>query len=300
MQMTELLANKFKDLATRTETVLDKWLPAESTAPGRLHEAMRYSALSGGKRVRPFLVYATAEALGTQLSQVDGAAAAIECIHAYSLVHDDLPAMDDDDLRRGRPTCHIAYDEPTAILVGDGLQTLAFEILATDSTLIADPLMRLQMIRALALASGSEGMVGGQAIDLYSVGQSVDLTHLEDMHRRKTGALIRCAVELGALGSGLENEATLSQLHHYAETIGLAFQVRDDILDIEGDTAVIGKTQGSDIDKNKPTYPALLGLDKAKQIADDLHQQALESLSGFDQQADTLRALSAYIVNRQK
>ena len=300
MQLTDILTKKFNDLASRTETVLDKWLPALEIEPQRLHEAMRYSALSGGKRVRPFLVYATAEALGTPLDQVDGAAAAIECIHAYSLVHDDLPAMDDDDLRRGRPTCHIAYDEPTAILVGDGLQTLAFEILATDPALISDPSIRLQMIRVLALASGSVGMVGGQAIDLYSVGQSVDLTHLEDMHRRKTGALIRCAVELGALGSGIKDENDLSQLRHYAETIGLAFQVRDDILDIEGDTAVIGKTQGSDIDKNKPTYPALLGMEKAKQIADELHQQALESLSGFSQQADTLRALSSYIVNRQR
>ncbi|MDH5546879.1 MAG: (2E,6E)-farnesyl diphosphate synthase [Gammaproteobacteria bacterium] len=294
------LSKKFNLLADRTESALERWLPSTDTAPQRLHEAMRYASLGGGKRVRPFLVYATGEALGTSLDQLDGAAVAIECIHAYSLVHDDLPAMDDDDLRRGRPTCHIAYDEATAILVGDALQTLAFQVLAEDPKLIADHAFRMRMIKALAQASGSHGMVGGQAIDLQSVGKTLQLHELEDMHSRKTGALIRCAVELGCLGSGVDREDLTQALGTYARAIGLAFQVRDDILDVEGDTAVIGKTQGSDIDRNKPTYPALLGMDRAKQIALELHQQAIDSLVLFDSRADTLRELSAFIVERHK
>lgn len=284
----------------RAESALNRWLPSQETEPKRLHEAMRYSAMAGGKRVRPFLVYATGEALGTPLEQLDGAAAALECIHAYSLVHDDLPAMDDDDLRRGKPTCHIAYDEATAILVGDGLLTLAFEILSSDDQLIQNDRLRLKMIAALARASGSDGMVGGQAIDLQSVGKTLDLAALENMHRRKTGALIRCAIELGCLGSAMEDPQVTSSLLRYAETLGLAFQVRDDILDIEGDTEIIGKTQGSDVDRNKPTYPALLGMEKAKQIAEELHHTALGCLTSFDRRADTLRDLSTYIVKREK
>ncbi len=265
----------------------------------RLYQAMRYSVMNGGKRVRPLLVYATCQALGGNLDQADGAACAVELIHAYSLVHDDLPAMDDDDLRRGQPTTHKAFDEACAILAGDALQSLAFEALSDARGNPADPAMRLDMLRQLARAAGSAGMVGGQAIDLGSVGRQLDQAALEVMHRHKTGALISVSVQLGALASSRATPAQLAALRQYAEAIGLAFQVQDDILDVESDTATLGKTQGKDQAHDKPTYPALLGLDGAKAYARQLHDQALEALSDFDAAAEPLRQLARFIVERR-
>ncbi|MFT6914834.1 MAG: geranylgeranyl diphosphate synthase type II [Motiliproteus sp.] len=242
----------------------------------RLLEAMRYGLFNGGKRLRPVLVYASCLALGGQLQQADTAAAALECIHSYSLLHDDLPAMDDDALRRGKPTCHIAFDEATAILAGDALQPLAFELLSQPCGLA--PATQLRMIQILALASGDCGMVAGQALDIAAEGRPQTLAQLEQMHRLKTGALIRAAVELGALASGNSDPHSLAALGDYAAAIGLAFQVQDDILDIESDTQILGKTQGADLARSKSTYPALLGLEGAKNKARELHQQALEAL----------------------
>jgi farnesyl diphosphate synthase len=274
------------------------WLPDEQTSPEQLHAAMRYAVLGGGKRVRPVLVYATGAALGVEPSRLDGPACAVEMIHAYSLVHDDLPAMDDDELRRGRPTCHIAFDEATAILAGDGLLTLAFEVLATDEAMAVTAEARLLMVRELAVASGHRGMVGGQAIDIAAEGSRLPLEQLQNMHRHKTGALIRAAVRLGALTSETLTTEQTSSLDRYAEAIGLAFQIRDDILDVEADTATLGKPQGSDEARNKPTYTSLLGLEGAKQKLQTLHQQALDSLQQFSEAADPLRWISAYIVDR--
>ena len=282
----------------RVEAALERSLPAADARPQRLHQAMRYAVLGGGKRIRPVLVYAAGEALGAAPSALDAPACAVEFIHAYSLVHDDLPAMDDDDLRRGQPTCHKAFDEATAILAGDALQTLAFEILACDPQMTVAAERRAHMIAVLARAAGSEGMVGGQAVDLMAVGEQLDREALEAMHSWKTGALIRAAVALGAEAADADGDS-LTALDEYAKALGLAFQVRDDILDVEGDSAVTGKTQGADIARGKPTYPALLGLDGAKQVARQLHEQALESLSCLDQGADMLRWISAYLVDRQ-
>ena len=283
----------------RVDDALDHWLPTPNGPEARLQEAMRYSVIGGGgKRVRPVLVYAAGMALDLELNQMDAAASAVEIIHAYSLIHDDLPAMDDDDLRRGRPTCHRAYDEATAILAGDALQALAFEILATDQTMKVDPQTRLDMIHLLAAASGSIGMAGGQAIDLEAVGKQLDLAQLENMHRLKTGALIRASVLMGAMCSPDAGKEVLTRLDQYANCVGLAFQIQDDILDVIADTETLGKPQGSDEEQNKPTYPALLGLDGARERAQDLHQQALQALDIFDHAADTLRQLSAYIVER--
>jgi len=282
----------------RTETTLDQWLPKPNIVPATLHQAMRHSTLDGGKRVRPFLVYSAGQALGVELQQLDGPAAAVELIHVYSLIHDDLPAMDDDDLRRGKPTCHKAFDEAIAILAGDAIQSLAFHVLSHDKNIQVSAERRLQMIDNLATASGSRGMCGGQAIDLESVGKSLDLPELENMHIHKTGALIRASVMLGALSSESVSEVQLKQLNHYAKCIGLAFQIQDDILDIEGDTATLGKTQGADIARDKPTYPALLGLDGAKQRAQELYQDALASLDDFDDKAEPLRWMAEYIISR--
>ena len=284
----------------RAEAALERWLPAATVQPSRLHEAMRYSTLGGGKRVRPVLVYATGEALGAPLAQLDGSAAAVEFIHAYSLIHDDLPAMDDDDLRRGLPTCHKAYDEATAILAGDALQALAFEVLSQDGEGVLDAARRLRMLRELADASGSRGMAGGQAIDLGSVGQKIALAELENMHLHKTGALIRASVRLGFLAAGGSDPGQAERLDVYARAIGLAFQVQDDILDIEGATEVIGKPQGSDQDRDKPTYPNLLGMVEAKATAQRLCDEALDALSTFDARANTLRQLAEYIVRRDR
>ena len=265
----------------------------------RLYQAMRYSVMNGGKRVRPLLVYAACEALGGDKASADGAACAVELIHAYSLVHDDLPAMDDDDLRRGQPTTHKAYDEACAILAGDGLQSLAFEAMAQAEHNPADAALRLRMFAVLARAAGPAGMVGGQAIDLGSVGLKLDRDALELMHRHKTGALIEASVQLGALASGRADADNLASLSQYARAIGLAFQVQDDILDVESDTATLGKHQGADIARDKPTYPALLGMDAAKAYALELRDQALHALRPFDIAAEPLRELARYIVERR-
>ena len=283
---------------TRVEAALTQRLPAENILPNKLHQAMRYSVLNGGKRMRPMLTYATGSVLGISPDALDAVACAVECIHVYSLIHDDLPAMDDDDLRRGKPTCHVAFDEATAILAGDGLQTLAFELLAHDASIQVSAQNRLQMITSLARASGSLGMVGGQAIDLESVGRMLTLPELENMHIHKTGALIRASVILATLAKEGVDEEAVKQLDNYAKCIGLSFQVKDDILDEESDTATLGKTQGKDKDNNKPTYPALLGLSGAKQKAQELHEKAIENLAYFGTQADLLRNLSLYIIQR--
>jgi len=282
----------------RVEVALDQRLPANTVLPKMLHDAMRYSTLDGGKRMRPMLTYSVGKALGIAAEVLDGAACAVEMIHVYSLIHDDLPAMDDDDLRRGKATSHKQYDEATAILAGDGLQTLAFQILAGDESMKASAETRLKMIMALTKASGSQGMVGGQAIDLESVGKKLTLPELENMHIHKTGALIRVAVQLATLSKPDLDPAVAAKLDHYAKCIGLSFQVKDDILDEESDTATLGKTQGKDQENDKPTYPALLGLAGAKEKAQNLHEQALESLADFGDEADVLRELSLYIIQR--
>lgn len=282
----------------RVEKALELRLPEDTILPGKLHEAMRYSTLDGGKRMRPMLTYSAGKALGIAPEVLDGPACAVEMIHVYSLIHDDLPAMDDDDLRRGKATSHVAFDEATAILAGDALQALAFQTLAHDKSMNASAESRINMIYALAKASGSLGMVGGQAIDLESVGKKLTLPELENMHIHKTGALIRVAVQLATLSKPDLDLVTASKLDHYAKCIGLSFQVKDDILDEESDTATLGKTQGKDQDNDKPTYPALLGLEGAKKKAQDLHEQAVESLSGFGAEADLLRDLSLYIIQR--
>ncbi|WP_030140449.1 MULTISPECIES: (2E,6E)-farnesyl diphosphate synthase [Pseudomonas] len=283
----------------RVNAALDTLFSAPSPELARLYEAMRYSVMNGGKRVRPLLAYAACEALGGAAEQANGAACAVELIHAYSLVHDDLPAMDDDDLRRGQPTTHKKFDEACAILAGDGLQSLAFSALL-DPTLSDCPAqVRLDMVSALALAAGPAGMVGGQAIDLGSVGLKLDQDALEYMHRHKTGALIEASVKLGALASGRATPAQLQALQIYARAIGLAFQVQDDILDVESDTQTLGKRQGADIARDKPTYPALLGLDAAKAYALELRDQALAALRPFDAAAEPLRDLARYIVERR-
>ena len=283
----------------RVNAALEPLFVAPSPELKRLYEAMRYSVMNGGKRVRPLLAYAACEALGGQAEQANGAACAVELIHAYSLVHDDLPAMDDDDLRRGQPTTHKKFDEACAILAGDGLQSLAFSALLDPQLNCADAEVRLQMVSALALAAGPAGMVGGQAIDLGSVGLKLDQQALEYMHRHKTGALIEASVKLGALASGCAENAELQSLQTYAQAIGLAFQVQDDILDVESDTQTLGKRQGADIARDKPTYPALLGLDAAKAYALELRDQALHALRPFDASAEPLRDLARYIVERR-
>jgi len=251
----------------RVDTTLDHWLPPASVNPMRLHQAMRYAVLAPGKRVRPILVYATAMALGIELDKVDGAACAVEIIHAYSLIHDDLPAMDDDDLRRGRPTCHRKFDEATAILAGDALQALAFYIISHDPKMTDHDHARLAMIANLALFSGSRGMAGGQAIDLESVGKSLNIAELETMHIHKTGALIRTCIQLAALSADELSDSDFQALDSYAKCIGLSFQVQDDILDVTGDTATLGKTQGSDSARNKPTFPSVIGLQASQEKA---------------------------------
>ncbi|MGX1171514.1 MULTISPECIES: (2E,6E)-farnesyl diphosphate synthase [Pseudomonas] len=283
----------------RVNAALDTLFSAPSPELARLYEAMRYSVMNGGKRVRPLLAYAACEALGGQAEQANGAACAVELIHAYSLVHDDLPAMDDDDLRRGQPTTHKQFDEACAILAGDGLQSLAFSALLDPALSDCPAQIRLDMVSALALAAGPAGMVGGQAIDLGSVGLKLDQSALEYMHRHKTGALIEASVRLGALASGRSTPEQLQALQVYARAIGLAFQVQDDILDVESDTQTLGKRQGADIARDKPTYPALLGLDAAKAYALELRDQALAALRPFDAAAEPLRDLARYIVERR-
>jgi len=285
-------------IRARIESALDDRLPTTDTEPRRLHAAMRYVTLGGGKRLRAALVFATGEALGAHPDTLDVPACALELVHAYSLVHDDLPAMDNDDLRRGKPTCHKAFDEATAILTGDALHTLAFELLAQDPALVVDPAQRLRMLSQLARAAGSIGMAGGQAIDLGAVGKPLTLAGLEDMHTRKTGALVRASVLLGALCAPDIDAAQLARLDTYAGAIGLAFQITDDILDVEGDTAVLGKTQGSDQKYAKPTYPALLGLERAKTLAREQHATALESLVTLGDNAQLLGEIADFILDR--
>jgi farnesyl diphosphate synthase len=282
----------------RVEAALERFLPSEKVAPQRLHEAMRYAVLGGGKRVRPLLVFAAGEAAGAaDPSRLDAAACAVECIHAYSLVHDDLPCMDDDVLRRGKPTCHVEFDEATALLVGDSLQSLAFQLVA-EHRLSDDAAVQLEMVRILAAASGSRGMAGGQAIDLDSVGRQLALPELEHMHIHKTGALIRAAVALGARCGGALAPAQLDRLDHYAKNIGLAFQVVDDVLDQESSTATLGKTAGKDAADNKPTYVSVLGLARAKALAGELREEALAALAGMGDGA-RLSELADFIVLRK-
>jgi len=263
----------------------------------RLQDAMSYSMLNGGKRVRPMLVYAAAQAVGASMVHADIAAAAVEMIHAYSLVHDDLPAMDDDDLRRGKPTCHIQFDEATAILAGDALQTQAFQILSAPIDGLTAQ-QQLTLVNTLAQASGAFGMAGGQSLDLEAVNQTVDLTYLENMHNHKTGALILASVLMGAhCGSALSKD-TLTALTTYARAIGLAFQVQDDILDVVSDTQTLGKTQGADAANNKPTYVSLLGLEGAKQKAHELHKVAIDAIEPLGDKAGPLAHIANYIIER--
>ena len=283
---------------TRIEQVLAQVLPADHINPQRLHAAMRYSVLNGGKRMRPLLVYATGEALGIQPSVLDIPAAAIELVHVYSLVHDDLPAMDDDDLRRGKPTCHKAYDEATAILVGDGLQAVAFQLLAAHPDLAIPAEQRLKIIELLAQSASSRGMVGGQAIDLASVGKTLTEVELENMHIHKTGALIRASVLAAAYTAHSISTEQLHALDHYAKCVGLAFQVQDDILDIESETHVLGKTQGADKALDKPTYPAIIGMAASKAKLQLLHDEAIEALSSFGESAQLLREIAEFTVKR--
>lgn len=278
------------------EIVLERRLSSQDQQTSdRLLDAMRYATLGGGKRLRALLVYATGQTFGATNAALDAAAAAVEMIHAYSLVHDDMPVMDDDDLRRGRPTCHKAYDEATALLAGDALQSLAFETLC-DPALTAE--QQSAMSKRLAHASGVFGMAGGQAIDLESVGKKLDLNALQSMHKLKTGALIRASVVLGALAAGNCDEDSMQRLERYADCIGLAFQVQDDVLDVIADTETLGKTQGKDIALNKPTYPALLGLEKAQQKAVALIEKALGQLAELSHNTETLAALAQFVVKR--
>ena len=282
----------------RAESTLGNVLPSADIAPQRLHEAMRYAVLGGGKRVRPLLAFAAGEAARADVERVAIAAAAVELIHVYSLVHDDLPCMDNDVLRRGKPTCHVEYDEATALLVGDSLQSLAFQLLA-EYRLSDDPARQLEMLKLLATASGSRGMSGGQAVDLESTGKALTLPELEFMHIHKTGALIRAAVLLGAhCGNSLDTKQ-MERLDHFAKYIGLAFQVVDDVLDAEASTATLGKTAGKDADKNKPTYVSLLGVVAARELAKQLKSNALEALNGFDENSKRLRQLADFIILRQ-
>ncbi|HLE93107.1 MAG TPA: farnesyl diphosphate synthase [Sulfuricaulis sp.] len=283
----------------RVELALDARLPPARRTPARLHEAMRYVTLDGGKRVRASLVYASGEAVGAEDSALDTPACAVELIHAYSLVHDDLPSMDDDALRRGKPTCHIAFDEATALLAGDALQSLAFEILAEDRALTVSAERRAQMITLLAQAAGSIGMAGGQAIDLASAGKAVTIEQLEEMYARKTGALIRASVLLGAYAQAGFGAGIQQALEEYSRAVGMAFQITDDILDVEGNAETLGKNPGVDMARSKPTYPQLLGLSEAKVRAKRLHTQALESLAPLGDNGRTLAELAGFIIERR-
>jgi farnesyl diphosphate synthase/geranylgeranyl diphosphate synthase type II len=291
------LAARVPDYQARIETVLARALEIDGAATPRLLEGMRYSTLAGGKRVRPVLVYTTGDALGAPLDSLDAAAAAVELIHVYSLVHDDLPAMDNDDLRRGRPTCHRAFDEATAILVGDALQARAFEVLAHAPAQVPAN-ARLEMLKVLADAIGTRGMAGGQAIDLEAVRQSLDLSGLERMHRQKTGALIQASVLLGAISAGCEDATERAALAEFGAEIGLAFQIQDDILDVEGSTTTLGKRAGADADRVKPTYPSVLGLDEARAQAIRRRDRAIAALAPFGSRFAHLTEFAGFLVAR--
>ena len=279
------------------EEALARVLPAATIAPARLHEAMRYATLEGGKRVRPLLAFAAAEVSSAPAERVAIAAAAVELIHAYSLVHDDLPCMDDDTLRRGKPTVHVEYDEATALLAGDALQSLAFQLLA-EHRLSDNPAVQLEMVKTLALAAGSRGMAGGQQIDLEATGKTLGIPELEFMHIHKTGALIRASVSLGALCGALEAEQN-NKLDRYAKAIGLAFQVVDDVLDCDASTATLGKTAGKDSRRGKPTYVSAMGLGRARQFADELRAEAHAALEGIGSPSRRLAELADFIVLRK-
>ncbi len=290
--------NWARSVQERVETTLGEVLPKADHLPARLHEAMRYAVLDGGKRVRPLLVFAAGEIVGASPERLQYAACAVEMIHAYSLVHDDMPAMDNDVLRRGKPTVHVAYGDATALLAGDALQTAAFDALSARP-LCDQPADQLRMVNILARASGSAGMCGGQGIDLYSVGQALSLPELEMMHILKTGALIRASVLLGSYCGQPLSEDERNRLDHFAKCIGLAFQVVDDILDCEADSATLGKTAGKDAASNKPTYVSLLGLTQAKRKAAELKADALEALAPFGERAQRIREIADFIVERR-
>jgi farnesyl diphosphate synthase len=281
----------------RMESVLARVLPAAHVAPARLHEAMRYATLEGGKRVRPLLAFAAGEVSAAAPERLEIAAAAVELIHAYSLVHDDLPCMDDDVLRRGKPTVHMEYDEATALLVGDALQSLAFQLLS-ENRIADEPGVQLEMVKTLAMAAGSRGMAGGQQTDLEATGKTLTLPELEFMHIHKTGALIRAAVLLG-VSCGTAREGEKQKLDRYAKAIGLAFQVVDDVLDSDGNTATLGKTAGKDSKQGKPTYVSALGVARARQLAEELRGEAHAALSGIGAPARRLGELADFIVLRK-
>jgi farnesyl diphosphate synthase len=283
----------------RNNDQLNRWLQALPHQNQPLIEAMRYGLLLGGKRARPFLVYITGQMLGCDKSDLDTPASAVECIHAYSLIHDDLPAMDDDELRRGQTTCHIKFDEATAILTGDALQTLAFTILADGDLHPNAEANRIKMIKVLADASGASGMCLGQALDLAAENRSVSLEELEEIHHNKTGALMKSAIRLGALAAGAKGLEVMPQLDKYADAVGLAFQVQDDILDIVSDTETLGKPQGSDQELNKSTYPALLGLDGAINKAHTLLNEALQALEAIPYNTELLEEFARYVIERK-
>ncbi|WP_300616771.1 (2E,6E)-farnesyl diphosphate synthase [Dokdonella sp.] len=285
-------------LSARADEALERVLPPDEQPPVELHRAMRYAVLGGGKRLRPLLVHAAGAAFGAPPERLDAPAAAVEIIHAYSLVHDDLPAMDDDSLRRGRPTCHVVFGEAMAILAGDALQALAFEVLADDALLDVDAATRLDMLRTLAAACGSQGMAGGQAFDLAAVGHRLTPAELERMHVHKTGALIRASVRLGALAAGCTDADALAALETYGHCIGLAFQVRDDLLDIEAGTEQLGKTAGKDVAANKPTYPSILGVEASREALAALTARALASIAPLGLRAEPLRDLARFVADR--
>ncbi|MDR5739160.1 MULTISPECIES: farnesyl diphosphate synthase [unclassified Caballeronia] len=281
----------------RVETALEHYLPGTDIAPARLHEAMRYAVLGGGKRVRPLLVHAAGELTGASAQAVEAASAALEMIHVYSLVHDDMPAMDDDALRRGKPTVHIQYDEATALLVGDALQSQAFVALTAEGNGLSDS-QQAALVRELAVASGSVGMAGGQAIDLESVGRKLSRPELETMHRKKTGALLRASVRMGALAGGPPGAEALAALDQYAAAVGLAFQVVDDILDVTADSATLGKTAGKDAQHDKPTYVSIIGLDASRELAAQLGRDAHAAIRPFGARGQRLAELADLVVNR--
>ncbi|MFI4869406.1 MAG: (2E,6E)-farnesyl diphosphate synthase [Steroidobacterales bacterium] len=296
-----VLAATIEAFQQRIERTLDQELASDDAATSRLRAAMRYSVLGGGKRLRPVLVYLTGQAFGAPLLRLDPPAAAVELIHAYSLIHDDLPAMDDDDLRRGRPTCHRAFDEATAILAGDALQALAFSVLAQPRPQPAgetSPEERVLMLATLARAIGTEGMAGGQAIDLEAIGTAPSAEAIEGMHRRKTGALIQASVELGAIAAGLAHASAYPALKRFGAEIGLAFQIQDDILDVTGETSILGKKQGADAALGKPTYPSVFGLEAARRLAVQHRDRALGALENLGAAALHLRQLAHYVVDR--
>ena len=294
----DAFAAQLEEWRVRMEAALEARLPRPDVVPARLHEAMRYSVLGGGKRIRPALVFATARTVGLDESQVEAAACAIELVHVYSLVHDDLPAMDDDDLRRGRPTCHKAFDEATAVLVGDALQTLAFKVLARDPALPEAAATRLKLVELLADASGTFGMAGGQAIDLAVQGKRLSIAQVEEMHARKTGALIRVSIMMAAACAPALDARLYEALGYFADPIGLAFQIQDDLLDVLGDVSTLGKATGADSERGKPTHPAVIGIQASQERVRLLHAQAMEALTPFGARAEPLRSLAGWLLAR--